>query len=89
MTGASALQSYRQATRRSLLSVGQDLGVNKSTILRWELTRVPAEKVLDVERATGVPRHALRPDLFPRPADPETLPASATPHHETVDGSVA
>jgi DNA-binding transcriptional regulator YdaS (Cro superfamily) len=27
---------------------------------------LPAEYVLAVEAATGVPRHALRPDLYPR-----------------------
>lgn len=27
--------------------------------------RVPAEQVLAIERATGVPRHELRPDLYP------------------------
>ena len=27
--------------------------------------RVPAERVLAVEKATGVPRHQLRPDLYP------------------------
>jgi DNA-binding transcriptional regulator YdaS (Cro superfamily) len=27
--------------------------------------RVPAERVLSIEAATGVPRHELRPDLYP------------------------
>lgn len=27
--------------------------------------RVPAERVLEIEKATGVPRHELRPDLYP------------------------
>ena len=27
--------------------------------------RVPAERVLDIEKATGVSRHELRPDLYP------------------------
>jgi DNA-binding transcriptional regulator YdaS (Cro superfamily) len=27
--------------------------------------RVPAERVLDIEKLTGVPRHDLRPDLYP------------------------
>ena len=27
--------------------------------------RVPAERVIDIERATGVKRHELRPDLYP------------------------
>ena len=39
--------------------------VNKSTVLRWEEERVPAERVIEVERVTGVPRSELRPDLYP------------------------
>lgn len=27
--------------------------------------RVPAERVLEIERATGVSRHELRPDIYP------------------------
>jgi DNA-binding transcriptional regulator YdaS (Cro superfamily) len=27
--------------------------------------RVPAERVLEIEKATGVSRHDLRPDLYP------------------------
>jgi DNA-binding transcriptional regulator YdaS (Cro superfamily) len=30
----------------------------------------PAESVLKVEAATGVPRHALRPDIYPMEAEP-------------------
>lgn len=28
--------------------------------------RVPSERVLDIEKATGVSRHELRPDLYPK-----------------------
>ena len=31
-------------------------------ISQWD--QVPAERVVEVERATGVPRERLRPDLF-------------------------
>lgn len=31
-------------------------------ISQWK--KVPAERVLDVERITGVSRHSLRPDIF-------------------------
>ncbi|APO81626.1 helix-turn-helix domain-containing protein [Pseudomonas asiatica] len=27
--------------------------------------RVPAERVLEIEKATGVSRHELRPDIYP------------------------
>lgn len=31
--------------------------------------RVPAERVLDIERLTGIGRSELRPDLYPRSTD--------------------
>lgn len=37
-------------------------GISSQAISQWK--RVPAERVLEVERATGVSRHALRPDIF-------------------------
>ena len=42
-------------------AVARGLGINKSTVSRWRT--VPPERVLDVERVTGIPRHVLRPDL--------------------------
>jgi DNA-binding transcriptional regulator YdaS (Cro superfamily) len=30
--------------------------------------RVPAERVLEIEKATGVSRHELRPDIYPQAA---------------------
>lgn len=69
MTIISPLESYRRAAGGSLEAVGRLLGVNRSTVLRWERGRIPAERVLDVERVTGIPRHELRPDLYPTPAE--------------------
>jgi len=39
------------------------LGLTKASVHQWK--RVPAERVLAVEAATGVPRQQLRPDLYP------------------------
>ncbi len=39
------------------------LGITPQAIAGWR--RVPAERVLDVEKATGVSRQILRPDLYP------------------------
>jgi DNA-binding transcriptional regulator YdaS (Cro superfamily) len=39
------------------------IGVSSQAISQWK--QVPAQRVLQVERATGVPRHMLRPDLYP------------------------
>lgn len=42
------------------------LGIgNPSVVANWRLRRrVPAERVLDIERVTGISRHELRPDIF-------------------------
>lgn len=43
------------------------LGLRQSHISNWKNRnkRVPAERVLEIERVTGVSRHELRPDLYP------------------------
>ena len=38
------------------------IGLTREAVRRW--TRVPAERVVAVEKATGVPREKLRPDLY-------------------------
>lgn len=43
--------------------LGELLGLTRAAPYYW--TRVPAERVLRVEELTGVPRHELRPDLYP------------------------
>ncbi len=42
------------------------IGVTRQALFQWD--RVPAERVLQVERTTGISRHDLRPDLYPREA---------------------
>lgn len=47
------------------------LGVSYQAIQQWEKSgRIPAERVLEVEKATEglVTRHQLRPDLYPSEA---------------------
>lgn len=39
------------------------LGITSQAVSQWQ--RVPVERVLDMERATGIPRHELRPDIYP------------------------
>ena len=48
---------------RGLLAfVARSLGISRSAVSRWQ--QVPAERVAAVERATGIPRERLRPDLY-------------------------
>ena len=44
------------------------VGVDKATVTRWAQRRIPAERVIGVERATGISRRLLRPDLYPPPS---------------------
>lgn len=50
-------------------ALGAKLGISHQAIGQWD--EVPPLRVLEVERLTGVPRHKLRPDLYPPPADCE------------------
>ena len=57
-------------------ALARHLGCKSQAISQWN--RVPAERVLDVERITGISRELLRPDLY-RPRDVAGLPeAKAT-----------
>ena len=39
------------------------LKITSQAVSQWE--RVPTGLVLNVERITGIPRHKLRPDIYP------------------------
>lgn len=45
------------------IRLARDLGITPGAIYQWR--RVPAERVIQVERLTGISRHELRPDLYP------------------------
>ena len=53
-----------KARRGLRLQIAAGLGLHNSAVYQWR--RVPASRVLDVERITGISRHELRPDLYPR-----------------------
>ncbi len=53
----------------SLRALSRLLGITHSAILQWE--KVPAERMLKIEKVTGVARERLRPDLY-RLSDPST-----------------
>lgn len=55
------------------VALARNLRITSQAVSQWK--RVPAERVLDVERATGVPRCELRPDLYP--PEPAATPAPA------------
>ena len=40
--------------------------VSEGTVGAWKSRgRIPVQRVLDVERATGIPRFRIRPDIYP------------------------
>ena len=43
--------------------LAKKLGISSQAISQW--TRVPVNRVLAVEALTQVPRHELRPDVYP------------------------
>lgn len=49
-------------------ALARKLGVGYTTVYSWADRGLPVGRVLDVERVTGVPRHELRPDIYPPPA---------------------
>jgi DNA-binding transcriptional regulator YdaS (Cro superfamily) len=40
-----------------------ELGVTHGAVSQWR--RIPAERVIEIERITGISREKLRPDLYP------------------------
>lgn len=44
-------------------ALGLALRISQEAVSQWR--RVPAARVLDVERVTGISRHELRPDIYP------------------------
>jgi TorA maturation chaperone TorD len=57
-------QGLDQAIRAagSVTELARRLGISQPSVSNWD--RIPAERVMSVEAATGVARSVLRPDLF-------------------------
>ena len=49
-------------TMGSRYALGKALGLSHAACQRW--THVPTDRLLDVEKLTGVAREVLRPDLY-------------------------
>jgi DNA-binding transcriptional regulator YdaS (Cro superfamily) len=66
-----ARESYRKMSNGLLLLIKEAgglrplariLGISHQAILQWD--KVPAERMLEIEKLTGIARERLRPDLF-------------------------
>jgi DNA-binding transcriptional regulator YdaS (Cro superfamily) len=58
---AAVREAQRAAGNGSILA--DRLGLTRQAVYQWD--KVPANHVLRVEEVTGIPRHKLRPDLYP------------------------
>lgn len=56
------LITWFKAGRGRKIRLAETLGIHPSAVSQW--VQVPAERVLDVERVSGISRHDLRPDVF-------------------------
>lgn len=68
MTVSSALDRAIEKTGTAK-ELAAKLGITPQALSQWD--EVPPLRVLEVERITGVPRHELRPDLYPAPSQQE------------------
>lgn len=72
----SLVKAVKLAGSQSALA--RYIGVRQMHVWNWlnrSKGKVPGEYVLAIERATGVPRYELRPDLYP----PEEFKPAAAP----------
>jgi YdaS antitoxin of YdaST toxin-antitoxin system len=68
MSKSAALKRAKDAVGGSS-GLARLLGVKSQAVSQWK--QVPAKRVIDVEKLTQVPRHELRPDLYPPLGIPE------------------
>jgi transcriptional regulator with XRE-family HTH domain len=63
----SIIQQYRETHGLTQNRLAEILGKTKATVSRWESgnRNIRPSDVIEIERATGIPRHELRPDLYP------------------------
>lgn len=64
-----------------VVALGKSLGINYRSMHSWE--RVPAGRVLDIERLTGISRSVIRPDIYP-PALSESASPAAPSNREVA-----
>ncbi len=63
----NALLQYRHKNNLTQADLARSLGVQAAAVCKWENGRVPAERVIAIETATGIARHEIRPDIYPEP----------------------
>jgi DNA-binding transcriptional regulator YdaS (Cro superfamily) len=80
------------ATMGSQTALAKAIGKSQGHISKWlERKYVPAESVLAIESATGIPRQKIRPDLYPEQSQgvavkSELQPLDAQPKPKSIMG---
>ena len=60
----TSLRALLQIRGFRLADLARMTSVDKATVTRWAQRRVPAERVREIERLTGIPAEQIRPDIF-------------------------
>lgn len=60
----SELRKYLDGGRGRGSDLARALKVTPGAVWQWAAGKVPAERAVEIERATGIARAELRPDLF-------------------------
>src|SRR5436309_14149569 len=72
-------------------ALARKIGISQPSVSNW--SRIPAERVLSVEEATGVSRETLRPDLYARepvmPADLDEVDAARAQEYARLSALLA
>jgi DNA-binding transcriptional regulator YdaS (Cro superfamily) len=66
-------------TAGGVAAVARALGITQGSVSLWQHHHIPAKRVLDMERLSGIPRTRLRPDIFGASDNIK----NDTPSHET------
>lgn len=85
MDTQTAFAGFRKSSGLTLDSTADLFKVDRTTILRWERgdPPVPVKRLDEFERITGIPRHDLRPDIFP--PEWQTVPVKGAPDAKVDD----
>lgn len=59
--------SMVRGVRGTAVRIATACGINREAVWNWQ--QVPAKHVLVVEQTLDIPRHLIRPDLYPPPYD--------------------
>jgi len=52
-------------------ALARALGIDRASVCGW--AEIPAKRIIQIERLTGVPREELRPDLYLAPRPPSLM----------------